>query len=161
MKINKQDEYGLRVLLRIARSDSEDGLSIPQLSELEGMSQPYVAKITRSLRMAGFIQSTHGQKGGYILAKAADQITLKDVIHSLGGKLFYQDFCGSHAGYLKLCTHSVDCTIRSLWKILQTTIDHILEKITLQDLLGNEQQADQALEDHIDAILEKEGILNP
>jgi len=39
MKINKQDEYGIRILIRLARGDRDAGLSIPQLSELEQMSQ--------------------------------------------------------------------------------------------------------------------------
>ena len=64
MKINKQDEYGLRLLLRIARSADPEGLSIPALAEQEGLSQPYVAKLTRELRLGNLIKSTRGQKGG-------------------------------------------------------------------------------------------------
>lgn len=62
MKISAQDEYGLRILIRIAEADEQNGLSIPQLSELEGMSDSYVGKLTRTLRLAGFIESTRGQK---------------------------------------------------------------------------------------------------
>ena len=146
MKINKQDEYGLRILLRIARSDSAIGLSIPQLSELEGMSQPYVGKIARMLRIAGFIESTRGQKGGYIMAKRPDEIIIKDVISSLGGNLFNKDFCGNHSGEIKFCTNSVDCSIRSLWTILQYTVDKVLANITLNDLIGNEEDARENLD---------------
>ncbi len=146
MKINKQDEYGLRILLRIARSDSAIGLSIPQLSELEGMSKPYVGKIARMLRIAGFIESTRGQKGGYIMAQRPDQIIIKDVISSLGGNLFNKDFCGNHSGEIKFCTNSVDCSIRSLWTILQYTVDKVLANITLNDLIGNEEDARENLD---------------
>jgi len=146
MKINKQDEYGLRILLRIARSQSETGLSIPQLSELEGMSQPYVGKIARMLRIAGFIESTRGQKGGYVMAKMPEEIIIKDVISSLGGNLFNKDFCGNHSGEIKFCTNSVDCSIRSLWTILQYTVDKVLANITLNDLIGNEQGARENLD---------------
>ena len=149
MKINKQDEYGLRILLRIARGDSKLGLSIPQLSELEGMSQPYVGKIARMLRLAGFVESTRGQKGGYVLAKTADQIIIKDVISSLGGNLFNKDFCGQHSGEIKLCTNSVDCSIRSLWTILQHTVDKVLANISLNDLIGNEGDAREKLDEVI------------
>ncbi len=156
MKINKQDEYGLRILLRIARADSEEGLSIPQLSELEGMSQPYVGKITRALRLGGLIQSTRGQKGGYVLAKRADQIIIKEVINALGGEIFPNGFCGSHSGQLKLCTNSIDCSVRSLWKMLQYTIDRVLENVTLQDLIGDEKQANSVLEEVLASLhLEK------
>ena len=159
MKINKQDEYGLRILLRIARSDAGVGLSIPQLSELEAMSQPYVGKITRILRIAEFIESTRGQKGGYVLAKEPNDIIIKDVISSLGGHLFYKDFCGQHSGEIKICTSSADCSIRSLWKILQYTVDKVLANITLQDLMGNESDSIIKLDEVIAAKLNLETII--
>jgi|GEM_PF-4525012 len=84
MKISSQDEYGLRILLRIGRADTEKGLSIPQLSELEGLSVAYVGKLTRILRLAGFIESTRGQKGGYILSKPVEEIKINDVLNALG-----------------------------------------------------------------------------
>ena len=158
MKINKQDEYGLRILLRIARSDSSTGLSIPQLSELEGMSQPYVGKIARMLRIAGFVESTRGQKGGYIIAKDPKLIIIKDVISSLGGNLFNKEFCGQHSGEIRFCTNSVDCSIRSLWTILQYTVDKVLANISLNDLIGNEGDAMNKLDEIIAAQLNFEAI---
>lgn len=146
MKINKQDEYGLRIMLRIASSDPAMGLSIPQLSELEGLSQPYVGKITRILRMGGLIESTRGQKGGYSLSKDAGEISVLDVIEALGGNLYYKGFCGSHSGQLQLCTHSFDCSVRSLWKIVQQTVDKVLENISLSDLLIGEEGTNNNLE---------------
>ena len=57
MKITAQEEFGLRVLIRIAGCKTESGMSIPQLSKTEGLTSHYVAKLTRILRMAGFINS--------------------------------------------------------------------------------------------------------
>jgi Rrf2 family iron-sulfur cluster assembly transcriptional regulator len=134
MKITAQEEYGLRILIRVAGCKDKAGLSIPQLSETEGLSSHYVAKLTRTLRMAGFINSTPGLKGGYVLAKPAREIGIREVLKALGGVLFDEDFCGTHAGSLNLCTNSVDCTARSLWKMIQFSVDQLLEKITLEDL---------------------------
>jgi len=53
MKITAQEEYGLRILIRIARCRDKEGMSIPQLTEAEGLSSHYVAKLTRMLRMKG------------------------------------------------------------------------------------------------------------
>lgn len=147
MKISSQDEYGLRIMLRIAGADSELGLSIPQLSELEGLSEPYVGKLTRTLRMAGLIQSTRGHKGGYILAKPAEEIPINEVIVALGGKLFDQSFCGSHSGIGKFCTNSVNCSVRSLWRMVQYTLDNLLERVTLADLLSTETVSNEKLKD--------------
>jgi Rrf2 family iron-sulfur cluster assembly transcriptional regulator len=59
--------------------------------------------------------------------------------------LFDQDFCGQHAGSLKLCTNSVDCSARSLWQMVQFTVDQLLDKITLHELANPEKQSDKFL----------------
>jgi Rrf2 family iron-sulfur cluster assembly transcriptional regulator len=145
MKITALDEYGLRILLRVARANSDEGLSISQLSEMEGLSISYVAKLTRTLRHAGLIRSIRGHKGGYILSRPANQITINEVLHALGGALYDKAFCGSHAGDLALCTNSVDCSIRSLWRIVQSTVDRLLVQVTLEDLQGSEKDSAQVL----------------
>ncbi|MDZ4792866.1 MAG: Rrf2 family transcriptional regulator [Bacteroidota bacterium] len=145
MKITAQEEYGLRILIRIAGCHSEEGMSIPQLSEAEGLSTHYVAKLTRILRMAGFINSTPGYKGGYLLAKPANKIIINKVLKPLGGSLFDKEFCGLHTGTLKLCTHSVDCSTRSLWQMIQFTVDQLLDKITLDDLVNSEKKSTKIL----------------
>jgi len=141
MKITAQDEYGLRILVRIAKCKDKTGLSIPQLSEAEGLSQPNVAKLTRILRMEGLINSTKGHVGGYVLARPATNITVNDILKALSGRLFDQEFCVNHAGVMKICSNSADCSIRSLWTIVQSAIDKLLDKITLADLSNSEKEA--------------------
>ena len=148
MKITAQEEYGFRILLRIASCRDAEGMSIPQLSEAEGIGPHYVAKLTRILRLEGFINSTPGYKGGYILAKPAKGIIINDVLKSLGGALYDKTFCGQHTGALKLCINSVDCSSRSLWKMIQFTVDQLLDGITLADLVKSEQEPTKGL-DHI------------
>jgi Rrf2 family transcriptional regulator, iron-sulfur cluster assembly transcription factor len=145
MKITAQEEYGLRVLIRIAACKEKGGLSIPQLTEAEGLSMPYVAKLTRILRIGGFINSTPGHKGGYVLARPADLIGIKEVLKVLGGILFSDNFCGNHSGILKICSNSVDCSSRSLWNLIQITVDQLLDKITLFDLIHSEQESSKIL----------------
>lgn len=133
MKITAQEEYGLRILIRIAKNGL--GMSIPQLSEAEGLSEHYVAKLTRELRLAGFINSTPGYKGGYVLARPASEININQVLKALGGPLFDSGFCSLHAGNVKLCTNSVECSARSLWQMIQFSVDQLLDRITLEDLV--------------------------
>ncbi|HEU0110105.1 MAG TPA: Rrf2 family transcriptional regulator [Flavisolibacter sp.] len=145
MKITAQEEYGLRILIRVACCKDETGMSIPQLSEAEGLTIPYVAKLTRNLRMAGFINSTPGNKGGYVLAMPSKEININKVLKSLGGSLFDTSFCSSHAGSLKICTNSVDCSARSLWQMVQFSIDQVLDKISLHDLVSAENGSAKTL----------------
>ncbi|MEP7257917.1 MAG: Rrf2 family transcriptional regulator [Flavitalea sp.] len=141
MKITAQEEYGLRILIRIAGCKDKEGINIPKLSEAEGLSPHYVAKLTRILRMAGFVNSTPGNKGGYVLAMPAENIIINNVLKILGGALFDTAFCGTHSGSLKFCNHSVDCSSRSLWQMIQFLVDQFLDKVTLHDLVNPEKKS--------------------
>jgi len=158
MKITAQEEYGLRILLRIAGCKDAEGMSIPQLSEAEGISPHYVAKLTRVLRLEGFINSTPGNKGGYVLARPATDIIINKVLKSLGGSIYSQEFCGTHAGMLRLCTNSVDCSSRSLWKMIQFTLDQLLDKVTLHDLVNTEKESAKYLTELLPANPSTENI---
>ena len=146
MKISAQEEYGLRILLRIAKCYEDESMSIQALSTLEGLSQAYVAKLTRILRQAGYINSTPGNVGGYILAKPANEININHVLKSLGGSLFSKEFCNDYSGAMKFCTNSVDCSVRSLWQMIQFTVDQLLDKVTLHDLTNSEEKSSQLLQ---------------
>jgi len=146
MKITAQVEYGLRIMVRITRCKDEKGLSIRQLSEAEGLSANYVAKLTRALRIKGLINSTRGHVGGYILSKPAAAITINEALKALGGSFFDKKFCESHSGILTLCTNSVDCSIRSLWSVMQITLDKLLDEVTLADMVKNEKDVSSVLQ---------------
>lgn len=145
MKITAQEEYGLRILLRIARGNDGNNTSIQALSGLEGLSQAYTAKLTRLLRKGGFINSTPGNIGGYMLAKPAAEINVNQVLKHLGGSLFSNEFCSDYAGTVKLCTHSVDCSIRSLWQKIQLSVDELLDHVSLAELIGSEESSNELL----------------
>lgn len=151
MKITAQEEYGLRILLRIAKCQDRNGMSIPQLSEAEGLTGAYVGKLTRKLRIEGYINSTPGNKGGYVLAQSPSGINMNQVLKTLGGPLFNKGFCGDYSGSLKFCTNSVDCSVRSLWQMIQFSVDQLLDKVTLADLINSEEKSDNFL----GAILEQ------
>lgn len=139
MKISAQEEYGMRCLLRIGSSDLPEGLTIPDISRLEGLSAANVAKLLRILRLGGFIESARGRSGGYKLAKPTDQIVIGEVLAVLGGRIYNQTFCDSHTGMNSVCNHIIDCSMRSLWRSIQTAVDTVLSKVTVKDMLGNEK----------------------
>ncbi|MGE5498178.1 MAG: RrF2 family transcriptional regulator [Syntrophothermus sp.] len=142
MKFSAQEEYGLRCLLRIGKYHKiNKSLTIPEISQFEGITTHNVAKLLRILRLGGFLESERGQVGGYTLAKPPQQIIISDVLSCLGGRLFEEvEFCGTHAGAdVGICTHTIDCSVRSLWRVVQNQVDNVLKKTTLHDLLGSEQ----------------------
>lgn len=140
MKLTSQEEYGLRCLLRLAREGEGGSLTIPKISQKEGISNFYVAKLMRILRRGGLVKSVRGQAGGYALSRGADKIVVGEALAILGGRLYDPGFCEEHSGSESSCTNSVDCSVRSLWRAVQQVIDQVLSKTTLKDLLSNEQE---------------------
>jgi len=140
MKFSATEEYGLRCLLRIAKFyEVEKAFTIPEISKAEGLSEHNAGKILRSLRLGGFLESSRGHIGGYTLTRPPEQIIVGDILNTLGGKLFDDEFCNSHAGVFDICTNSIDCSVRSLWKKIQSAVDSVISQLTLKDLMGNEE----------------------
>jgi Rrf2 family protein len=140
MKLSAQEEYGLRCLLRLGAQGDSGSLTISEISRAEGISPEYVAKLMRILRQGGLVTSARGAAGGYTLSRPAEQITAGEALALLGGRLFESGFCERHAGAESLCTHSIDCSIRSLWQALQIAVDQVLTRTTLKDLLCSEPE---------------------
>ena len=150
MKLTANEEYGMRCLVRLGYAPGP-GLTIPEISLAEGVSPAYAAKILRVLRKGGFVKAARGKEGGYTLARPAQEIVIGDVLEALGGRLFESDFCDSHAGQAAICTRSVDCSVRSLWRAVQVAVDQVLSKTTLRDLLQSDEMDSRSAADSISA----------
>ncbi len=141
MKLSSLEEYGLRCLLQLARTNMNQSLTIEEISQAEGITPPNVAKIMRIMRRGGFVESVRGQNGGYTLALTAQEIIIGDVLEVLGGRLYDPNFCEHFVGSEDSCLHeSSHCSIRSLWNRVQTAVDDVLRQTTLADLTHGPSQ---------------------
>lgn len=137
MKFSAQEEYGLRCLLAIAKEGPTGSLTIPEIAQMEGLTPSHVAKLLAILRKSGFVKSTRGQLGGYTLAKGPSKMRVKDVLESLGGRLYHDGFCERHSGVESECVHETDCMLRPLWGNIQHAVDLVVNRYTVDDLLNN------------------------
>jgi Rrf2 family protein len=145
MKLSAQEEYGLRCLLQLARAQTTNEiLTLSQIAGQEGISSANAGKLMWILTKAGLVQSTRGTKGGYVLAKPANEIHLNQVIRVLEGEPA-ESHCKSYAGVLDACIHTGDCGIRPVIVELHQIVDNALAEITLSQLLGTEANVDAVL----------------
>jgi len=141
MKISAQEEYGLRCLVQLADLPDGESLTLPQIAEREGISTANAGKLMWLLNRAGFVHSTRGTKGGYLLARPATEIRLSEIIRVLDEDEMNKH-CDNYTGVLDSCVHKGDCGIRPVIVGLNEIVANALSQITLAQLVGSESKVD-------------------
>jgi Rrf2 family protein len=137
VRITTLAEYGVICALHLARRADEGPITGRELAELERLPADYVEQILLRLRRAGIVRSTRGARGGYALARDAEQISIRDVMEASETTTF-DLHCVSHPVGEERCSSSQTCSIRPVWLLLQRKIDDVLESVRLSDLLAEE-----------------------
>ena len=132
MKLSTRTRYAVRAIIELAQNDSKKPLQLKIIAQRQDISVKYLEQLMAVLRSAGFVRSVRGSKGGYVLAKAPNEIKLNDVMHRLEGTVATVE-CVENDDY---CSRSADCAARYLWAQVEQAIDKVLEGITLQDLVN-------------------------
>lgn len=131
MKLSSRTRYGIRAILELAENMGKGPLQIKVIAQRQDISVKYLEQLMAVLRSAGFIRSIRGSKGGYVLAKAPNQIRLNDVFNCLEGPVVTAE-CVEDENY---CAKAADCVARQLWVQVQDAVKNVLQSITLQDLV--------------------------
>ncbi len=131
MKITREADYALRIVAMIA----EEGRQIEAKVIAEKNEIPYrfTLKILRKIVQSGIIKSYRGVNGGYVLNKAPSEITLKDVIEVIDGKIAINK-CMEESG---ICKNDGVCRIQKQLYRVQKILSDELGKITFEDVLKN------------------------
>ncbi|HQU81499.1 MAG TPA: Rrf2 family transcriptional regulator [Pyrinomonadaceae bacterium] len=142
MKISAQEEYGLRCLVQLANLSENEALTLPQIAEREGISVANAGKLMWLLNKAGFVSATRGTKGGYSLARPAEEIYLSEVIKVLEADEIV-NHCDSYKGILDGCVHKGGCGIRPVIVGLHEIVQNALSQITLAQIVGEESRVNE------------------
>ncbi|OIO39270.1 MAG: hypothetical protein AUJ75_01505 [Candidatus Omnitrophica bacterium CG1_02_49_10] len=131
MKLSTKATYGTRAIFDIAVNSAKGPVSIKDISKRQDISVAYLEQLLNKLKKKGFLKSTRGPKGGYMLAKNPKDIRMGDVVRTLEGSVYPVDCVdGSDSG----CSRVEDCAMRILWKRLADSMKKVLDSTTLKDL---------------------------
>jgi Rrf2 family protein len=139
VRITTWGEYGLICSLHLARHRDEGPIPGRDLAARERLPADYVEQILLRLRRAGIVESRRGARGGYVLARAPDRISVRDVI-AASELTTFDLHCVSHPIGDDRCSAAHSCSIRPVWLLLQKKIDDVLEGVHLDDLLPEETE---------------------
>src|SRR5437763_452380 len=128
MNISPVEEYSLRCLVQLARKPGSAPMTIREISQQEGLSTAYVAKILSLLQKNGLVQGLRGVQGGYRLSREAGQISLTEIFKAAQSQQF-EEVCGKYTGGQTQCVHTGHCEIKVVWDQLARHIYGFLDRI--------------------------------
>ena len=86
MHLTTKGRYAVTAMLDLALHDAEGPVSLADIAERQGLSQPYLEQLFARLRRAGLVASARGPRGGYRLGRDAEAVSVADVIGAGGGR---------------------------------------------------------------------------
>lgn len=137
MRVTTWAEYGLICTLHLAKRVAVGPITGRAMAIEEHLPPDYVEQILLRLRRANVLRSTRGARGGYVLARPPETISVREVIAAseLGT---FDMHCVTHPVDEERCAASHSCSIRPVWALLQHKIDEVLDSVHLSDLLEEE-----------------------
>lgn len=144
MMFSTKAEYGVRVMVELARrageGDGERVVPLAEIAEHDGMPLAYLEHLVARLRKAGLIDSRRGSRGGYMLARPAEQITTAEIVEALEGSIAPIECISQGPDGTVVCSRESDpnhvCPTKLLWTKVRFSIVRTLEDTTLADLLA-------------------------
>lgn len=131
LQITRDGEYAVRAVVYLAAQPEGKVSLISEISEVQEVPKSYLSKIMQHLVRAGLVKSRRGAKGGFVLARPADQITLRQTIEALEGPI-HLNICLIKKGE---CHRDDLCPVHPVWKEAQRVLIEVLDSKTMADLV--------------------------
>jgi Rrf2 family transcriptional regulator, cysteine metabolism repressor len=137
MRFSAKGEYGVRVMVDLARHFGAGPVSLTEIAGHEGMPLAYLEQIVADLRGAGLVTARRGRRGGYSLTRPPAEITMGQIVQLLEGGISPMICIPADPASddRAICVHQGYCTTRVLWLRVRDSIVEVLESTTLADLL--------------------------
>jgi Rrf2 family protein len=87
VKLSQTVAYAIHATLRLAGNPEASPVSRSKLAEQGSMPEHFLLQILQGLRKQGILQTTRGERGGFMLARRPDEISLLDVIEAVEGPM--------------------------------------------------------------------------
>jgi len=132
MKVSTKVQYGMQALADIALySENGSAVSGPEIAERQDISQKYLEQILTHLKQAGLIRAQKGLRGGYMLARPADQIRLSEILNALDNSILEETDPAEETDGRSLRSAVNNC----VWREMNRSITDFAESRTLSDIM--------------------------
>lgn len=130
MKISTKGRYGLTIMIELAKHHGDGPTPLRKIATEKELSEAYLEQLISPMRNAGLVKSVRGAYGGYLLARAPEEISAADVIRVLEGPI--QPVEG---------IENEEAPQRELWLRIRDAVKNVLDTTTIQDLANHTASA--------------------
>lgn len=138
LKINRQTDYAVRVILLLAKQPAGAKLSTALIRDEMLIPHAFIPRIVARLAAEGLLTTYPGRDGGVTLARPAEQISMLDVVEAFEGKLCLSECF--ETGNLD-CPFEVGCPVRGRWWRLQAAMAREMAGMNFADIAREEDAA--------------------
>ncbi len=139
MMFSTKAEYGVRVMVELARRAGDEPIPLAEIAEHDGMPLAYLEHLVARLRKSGLVDSRRGSRGGYLLARSPTEITMAEIVESLEGTIAPIECISQSPDGSIVCSRESDpghvCPTKLLWTRVRFAIVRTLQDMTLADLV--------------------------
>ena len=115
MQITRQADYAVRAIYYLSNLGSDKPASTSQIAKEQNIPPSFLAKIISQLSVAGLLHTSRGARGGVMLARNPQEITMLDVVEAIDGPILLNECVEDAHG----CKFDKDCPMRSMWCEIQ------------------------------------------
>ena len=138
MKLSSRARYAVRLMVELHRQGaSKRPVQLSQVSSVTGISKRYLEQLAIALKSHSLIRGISGRKGGYLLAKSPNDVTIGDVLKAVIGPINLS-LCVVEPD---ICMRAEFCNCRLIWTLLNRRVNAVLEEYSIADLSDKEVMA--------------------
>jgi Rrf2 family transcriptional regulator, iron-sulfur cluster assembly transcription factor len=130
MELTRKTEYAVRGMLYLGKHQEGQFAMLGDIADAMDAPRTFLSKIFQCLVKKGLVKSSKGVRGGFILARPSERITLCEIVEAIEGPIM-PNKCLMGEG---ICSFQKTCTVHPVWRRLQTVTRGILEEVTLKTL---------------------------
>lgn len=135
MKLSTRSRYGTRVMLDMAEHYQSGPIQLRVIAGRQGIPVKYLEQIIIPLKKAGYVNSVRGFRGGYVLARPPEAVTVGEIVVLLEGGLELT----ACMDFPENCERAESCVVRTLWQQATAAMYGKLNAVTLADLVKQAQ----------------------
>jgi len=132
MRLSKKTDYALRVLFTLVEHHGGEPIPIRELARRNDVPKKFLEQIMLAMKAEGWVDSSAGVRGGYVLAREPEQITMGEVVRHFDGMLA-PIACVSVTDYRR-CTQEPVCRFRRVLLDARNYVAGLMDRATLADV---------------------------